>query len=78
MNSLPLILLFSLSAFAQKGGDFNQKKRRVLQKMRQRKSIIDQGISCVERASNNQAIQGCRHQMKSQAQALKGQRKGRY
>lgn len=78
MKFLPLILLFSLSAFAQKGGNFDQKKQRVLQKMQQRKAIIDQGITCVERASNQQAIKSCRQQMKSQAKALKGQRKGRY
>jgi len=78
MKILILFLLFSFSAFAQKGGDFNQKKQRVLQKMRQRKAIIDQGISCVESASNKEAIKGCRQQMKSQAQRLKGQRKGKY
>lgn len=77
MKFLSLILLFSFSAFAQKGGDFNQKKQRVLNKMRQRKAILDQGISCVQGASNPQAIKGCRQQMKSQAQALKGNRKRR-
>ena len=77
MKYLTLIFLFSLSALAQKGGNFEQKKQRVLEKMGPRTSIIDQGISCVQRASNHQAIKSCRQQMKSQAQALKGNRKGR-
>ena len=77
MKFLPLLLLFSLSAFAQKGDNFDRNKQRALQTMQQRKEINDQAIACVESATNNQEVHVCRQRMRSQLNGIRGQKGNR-
>jgi hypothetical protein len=65
--------VFSFSSVAQ--DDFNAKKQHKLEYLDQKMEMLQETRTCIQGASNKDALKDCKEEMKAQKQEMKDQKK---
>ena len=70
-----LLLTCSMSVFAAKGGNFDERKQRLTNYLEQTITILQTQKTCVEAADNKKALKMCKKERRTSMKKLKADRK---